>query len=302
MLMRCLYPAQGMLHPAEVAVRRIGEQPAAAGDGRSGKHSHRPIRAPYPLLGQRALPPGAQPPPGPWRHSRTRHPPGRAERARPRLCQCLANRVIVHPQVRRAERHVLRDCAARPGELPDAVDRVVIVIRQDQAGPRAERVCLPDKPGMRQWRSGWKSAAYSSGGALKCARTASRARSISSVDAADAGLCECGLPKHRPRDPLGMRGQLRQGWQACAGVVEVDVPSRVEVGVVGRPQLVKQRRAPVAGVCRKPGGSGGRPFPALTAGTLKRDVFMTCTSPASGGLSASATLAGAAGDVEVTAP
>ena len=44
-----------------------------------------------------------------------------------------------------------------------------------------------------------KMAAYSSGGALKCARTASRARSISSVDAAEAGFSECGFPKHWPR-------------------------------------------------------------------------------------------------------
>jgi hypothetical protein len=36
---------------------------------------------------------------------------------------------------------------------------------------------------------GVKMAAYSSGGALKWARTAIRARSIRSVDAAEAGFC-----------------------------------------------------------------------------------------------------------------
>ena len=46
---------------------------------------------------------------------------------------------------------------------------------------------------------GVKMTAYSSGGALKCARTASRARSIRSVDAAEAGFSECGFPKQRPR-------------------------------------------------------------------------------------------------------
>jgi ABC-2 type transport system permease protein len=79
-----------MLYPAEVALRRIGKQPA----------------------------------------------PG----------QGLADRVVVHPQLGRAERYVLGARAAGPGEFPDAVDRVVIVGRQDQPGPRAERVGLPDQP------------------------------------------------------------------------------------------------------------------------------------------------------------
>jgi hypothetical protein len=45
---------------------------------------------------------------------------------------------------------------------------------------------------------GVKMTVYSSGGAPKCRSTAPRARSISSVDAADAGFSECGFPKQRP--------------------------------------------------------------------------------------------------------
>ena len=97
-------------------------------------------------------------------------------------------------------------------------------------------------------------AAYSSGGALKCARTASRARSTSSVDAAEAGFSECGFPKAAIGHSLGMRGQLSPGRQARTGVIEVDVPARVKVGVLGRSQPVKQRRAPVTGICGQEAG------------------------------------------------
>src|SRR5215469_12368924 len=86
---------------------------------------------------------------------------------------------------------------------------------------------------------GVKMAAYSPGGALKCARTACRARSTSSVDAAEAGFSECGFPKHRPA--------IRSAWaRICAWAARL--PARIQVGVLGRPQPVQQHRAPVAGV------------------------------------------------------
>ena len=44
-----------------------------------------------------------------------------------------------------------------------------------------------------------KMTAYSSGEALKYRRIASLAWSTSRVDAIEAGLSECGLPKHPPR-------------------------------------------------------------------------------------------------------
>jgi hypothetical protein len=44
-----------------------------------------------------------------------------------------------------------------------------------------------------------KITAYSSAGARKCESTARRARSTNSVDAAEAGLSECGFPKQAPR-------------------------------------------------------------------------------------------------------
>ena len=93
MLMRGLDPVQGMLHAAEVALRRVGKQPAAA-VGRPGQR-RRPIRVP----GQPPLPPGAPSPARPGRHPAARHPPRRAQRARPRLGQRLADRVIIDPQL-----------------------------------------------------------------------------------------------------------------------------------------------------------------------------------------------------------
>ena len=224
----------------------------------------RPIRVRYPP-GQRALPPGAPSPAGPGRHPGARHPPGRAQRARPGLGQCLADRVVVDPQLGRAERHVLRDRAAGPGELPDAVDRVVIVLRQDQPGPRAERVRLPDQP------------ARAGGVRGEDGRVLLRRRVEVRQDREPGPLDQFGrrgggrvfrvrVPEAPAADPLGMRGQLRLGRQARAGVVEVDVPARVEVGVLGRPQPVQQRRAPVAGVGGQEAGRLWRPVIPGAAG------------------------------------
>ena len=56
------------------------------------------------------------------------------------------------------------------------------------------------------------------------------------------------VPEALAAHPLGMCGQLRLGGQARTGVVEVHVAARVEVGILRHPQLVKRRRAPVAGV------------------------------------------------------
>ena len=247
MLVRRLDPAQGMLHPAEVALCRVGQQPTAARDGPCGQRGHRPARVPDPLLGQRPLPPGARSPAGPGRHAGARHPPGRAQRARRGLCQCLADRVVVHPQLGRAERHVLGDRAARGGELPDAVDRVVIVLRQDQSGPRAERVGLPDQPARAGGVRG------EDGDVLLRRRVEVREdRTPGPLDQfgrrGRGRVLRVRVPEDTAADPLGMRGQLRLGRQARAGVVEVDMPGRVEVGVLGGPQPVKQRRAPVAGI------------------------------------------------------
>ena len=191
---------------------------------------------------------------------RARHPrlaqgatPQRATRqaapSRPGLgaCQRLAHRVIVDPQLGRAERHVLRDRAARPGELPDAVDRVVIVVRQDQPGPRAERVGLPDEPARAGGVRG------EDGRVLLRRRVEVREdREPGPLDQfrrrGGGRVFRVRVPEAPAAHPLGMGGQLRLGRQARTGVVEVDVPARVEVGVFRRPQPVKQRRAPVAGV------------------------------------------------------
>jgi hypothetical protein len=161
--------------------------------------------------------------------------------------QCLADRVVVHPQLGRAERHVPRDRAAGPGELPDAVDRVVIVLRQDQPGPRAERVGLPDQP------------ARAGGVRGEDGRILVRRRVEVREDREPGPLDQLGrrgggravrvrVPEAPAVDPLGMCGQLRLGRQARARVIQVGMAARVEVGVLGGPQPVQQRRVPVAGV------------------------------------------------------
>ena len=254
-----------MLNSAEVALRRVGKQPAAAAGGRPGQPGCRLVRADDPLGGQRPLPPGAPSPAGPGRHPAARDPPGRAQPAGPGRCQRLAHRVIVDPQVGRAERHVLRDRAARPGVLPDAVDRVVIVLRQDQLGPRAERVCFPDEP------------ARAGGVRGEDGRVLLRRRAEVGEDRVPRPLDQfrrrgggrvfrVRVPEAPATQPLGMSGQLRLGRQARAGVVEVDVPGRVEVGVFRRPQPVKQRRAPVTGVCGQEAGRLRAPVILRAAG------------------------------------
>src|SRR5215469_7651316 len=62
------------------------------------------------------------------------------------------------------------------------------------------------------------------------------------------------VPEAPPAHPVGMRAELRPGRQARAGVVEVDVAARVEVGILGRTEPVEQRRALVAGVGRQEAG------------------------------------------------
>ena len=59
---------------------------------------------------------------------------------------------------------------------------------------------------------GVKMTAYSSRAALKYRRTASLACSISSVEASDVGLSECGLPKHPPRS----RSVCARSWASAA--------------------------------------------------------------------------------------
>jgi hypothetical protein len=49
------------------------------------------------------------------------------------------------------------------------------------------------------------------------------------------------------------------------------VPARVEVGVLGRPQPVKQRRAPVAGVCGQEAGLRWPPVILNAAGQASAD-------------------------------
>ena len=46
------------------------------------------------------------------------------------------------------------------------------------------------------------------------------------------------IPEAPAVHALGVRGELGLRRQARTGVVEVDVPARVEVGVLGRPQPV----------------------------------------------------------------
>jgi len=54
------------------------------------------------------------------------------------------------------------------------------------------------------------------------------------------------VPEATAAYPFGMRADLRSGRQARTGVVQVYVPARIQVGVLGRPQPVQQPRAPVA--------------------------------------------------------
>ena len=222
-----------MLHPAEVALRRIGKQPA----------------------------------PGAGGHARARRPPGRAQPARPGPGQRPADRVIVDPQLGRAERHVPGGRAAGPGELPDAVDRVVIVGRQDQRGPRAERVGLPDQPARAGGVRGEDRRVL-----LRRRVEVREHRVPGPLDQLGRGgggrVLRVRVPEAPAADPLGMRGQLRLGRQARAGVVEVDVPALVEVGVLGRPQPVQQRRAPVAGIR---GQEAGRLWPPAIPGAAGQD-------------------------------
>ena len=71
------------------------------------------------------------------------------------------------------------------------------------------------------------------------------------------------VPEATAAHPLGMRGQLRLSRQARARVVQVDVPARIKVGILGGPQPVQQRRAPVAGIGRH---EAGRLCPPVISG------------------------------------
>ncbi len=255
MLVRRLYPAQRMLHPAEVALRRVGQQPAAAGGGRSDARPPRPVPSrPATAAAGRASPAQGA--------TRARHPPGRAQR--PGLGWPVpGDRVVVDPQLGRAERHVLRDRAARPGELPDAVDRVVIVLRQDQPGPRAERVGLPDQPARAGGVRG------EDGRVLLGRRVEVREdREPGPLDQfgrrGGGRVFRVRVPEAPAAHPLGVRGQLRL---RPAG------PRRRSRGRRARPRRGRSTRSPAAGPAAPCSGSRDRRTgsrPALAAGRSRR--------------------------------
>ena len=69
----------------------------------------------------------------------------------------------------------------------------MVVKGREELISRAERVGVADEPNAPV-ALGVKMQAYSLSGALKYRSTAARARSMSSVDAEEVGLIECGLP------------------------------------------------------------------------------------------------------------
>ena len=58
--------------------------------------------------------------------------------------------------------------------------------------------------------------------------------------AVELGLAECGLPKHRPGEQIGMLTNLRFGVKAAAGVVQIDDALSIEPSVLGCSQLIER--------------------------------------------------------------
>ena len=147
---------------------------------------------------------------------------------------------FVDPQLGRGARHVGRLGAASTGELADAVDRVVVVEGQQEPVIPPERVCLADEP----QRSGRVRREHDDvllrrrakelvhgGTRLLDQFRHRRRRQVGRVRVA-----EDLAPKH-----LHVLLELRLGIEAGAGVVEVDMPARVEPRELRAAQLAEQR-------------------------------------------------------------
>ena len=146
---------------------------------------------------------------------------------------------LVDPQVGGDARHVGDLRAAGTNELADAVDRVVVVDRQQEAVAGVERVGLADQA-QRAGRVGREDrdvlvrrraeeGEHGRPGLLGERRARRRGR----VD-------RVRVPEHAALEQPEVLTQLGVGVQAAARVVEVDVPGRVEAPVVGLPQRVEQ--------------------------------------------------------------
>ena len=188
------HPAERVLHAAEVALRRVGEQPAPSAAAAPRPQAATAERGGHVLAG--------------------------------------------HPQVGRGQPDVADRGAPGAGEFPQAVHGIVVIRGEHEAGQSPEWVRLADQ-------------AARAGGVRREDDRVFAGRSVEIGEHRRPGLLDemggrAGRRVLRVRvaetpaeHALRVRAQLRVCGQPGAGVVEVGVPARVEVGVFGGAQLIE---------------------------------------------------------------
>jgi hypothetical protein len=160
--------------------------------------------------------------------------------------------------------HVERDVRGRqpacPGVLPDPVDRVVVVGREDEAGAGLERIGLGDEPAGAGGVRGEDDGVLLRGGV-----EVRQDRGPGAIDErggrARGGVLRVRIAEYPVPQPGGVRRELRAGRQPGAGVVEVHVSARVEVGVLPVAQFIQ----PAGTGVRRVGGQERRAGHAIPA-------------------------------------
>ena len=109
--------------------------------------------------------------------------------------QRRAHRHAVDAEFGRRHRHVADPGAVPPGELADAVDRVVVVDGERERAAGREPVRLADQPQRRAGVGGEHAEVLVPRGARRNRRPPAGPARPAPVEASEVGLFECGLPR-----------------------------------------------------------------------------------------------------------
>ena len=177
---------------------------------------------------------------------------------RGRVLEIALEQAVVDAEVRRLQRDVRRRRALRAGELPDAVDGVVVVERRQEAVLRPERVGLADEP------QGAGGVGGEDAGVLVLGRVEPAQDRVARLldehrRGRRRGVHGVRVAVDRVAQHLLVRLELGGRVEAAAGVVEIDVAGDVEASVVGRAKLVDDGGLAEGRIGFQEGGLGRAP-------------------------------------------
>jgi hypothetical protein len=197
--------------------------------------------------------------------------------------QHAAHRRAVDAQLGRGHRHVADPRAAPPGELTDAVDRVVVVHGKREPAAGRERVGLADQPQRRAGVGGEHAQVLLPRGAEEVAD-----RLPGLLDQLRRGqrgrVIRVRVAQHPVVQQRGVRLDLAVRVQPAAGVVEVHVAGAVQAAVLGPPQPGERAVRVESGIPAEEGRLGRRRASQFVAGCLSTHTAMSVLLPTARGV------------------